>query len=129
MSTAVVTIVAGRHRHLRNQQRGLLAGNRRPEHYVVVTMDDPEALRLTAGGPLSGSGCTTHPGAISADRGLPLAAARNLGATTALAAGADTVIFLDVDCVPSPSLVQVYSTSVAAESAPALHCGVVRYLD
>ncbi len=128
MSTAVVTIVAGRHRHLRNQQRGLLSGTRLPEHYVVVAMDDPEALRLTSSGPLSGSACTIHPMEISAERGLPLAAARNLGATAALAAGADTLIFLDVDCVPSPSLVGVYSTSVAAEPVPALHCGVVRYL-
>jgi N-acetylglucosaminyl-diphospho-decaprenol L-rhamnosyltransferase len=128
VSTAVITIVSGRHRHLENQQRGLRSGTRLPEHYVVVAMDDPEALRLTASGPLSGSPCTIHPVAISVDRGLPLAAARNVGATAALAAGADTLIFLDVDCVPSPSLVQVYSTSVAAESVPALHCGVVRYL-
>ena len=128
MSTAVITIVSGRHRHLENQQRGLRSGTRLPEHYVVVAMDDPEALRLTASGPLSGSACTIHPVPIAVDRGLPLAAARNAGATAALAAGADTLIFLDVDCVPSPSLVQVYSTSVAAESVPALHCGVVRYL-
>ena len=128
MSTAVITIVSGRHRHLENQQRGLRSGTRLPEHYVVVAMDDQEALRLTASGPLSGSGCTIHPLPIAVDRGLPLAAARNAGATAALAAGADTLIFLDVDCVPSPSLVQVYSTSVAAESVPALHCGVVRYL-
>jgi N-acetylglucosaminyl-diphospho-decaprenol L-rhamnosyltransferase len=128
MSTAVITIVSGRHRHLENQQRGLRSGTRLPEHYVVVAMDDPEALRLTVRGPLSGSECTIHPLPICVDRGLPLAAARNVGATAALAAGADTLIFLDVDCVPSPSLVQVYSTSVAAESVPALHCGVVRYL-
>jgi len=128
MSTAVITIVSGRHRHLQNQQRGLRSGTRLPDHYVVVAMDDPEALRLTTSGPLSGSACTLHPLSIAVERGLPLAAARNLGAAAALAAGADTLIFLDVDCVPSPTLVQVYSTSVAAESVPSLHCGVVRYL-
>ena len=128
MSTAVITIVSGRHRHLENQQRGLLSGTVLPDQYVVVAMDDPVALRLTAGGPLAGSACAIHPLSISADRGLPLAAARNAGAAAALAAGADALIFLDVDCVPSPSLVQTYSTSVAAESVPTLHCGVVRYL-
>jgi N-acetylglucosaminyl-diphospho-decaprenol L-rhamnosyltransferase len=128
VNTAVITIVSGRHRHLENQQRGLRSGTALPDHYVVVAMDDPAALRLTASGPLSGSGCAIHPLAISVERGLPLAAARNAGATAALAAGADTLIFLDVDCVPSPSLVQAYSTSVAAESVPTLHCGVVRYL-
>jgi hypothetical protein len=128
VSTAVITIVSGRHRHLENQQRGLRSGTALPDHYVVVAMDDPEALRLTASGPLSGSGCTIHPLSIAVERGLPLAAARNAGAAAALAAGADTLIFLDVDCVPSPSLVQVYSRSIALESVPALHCGVVRYL-
>ena len=57
MSTAVITIVSGRHRHLENQQRGLLSGTVLPDQYVVVAMDDPVALRLTAGGPLAGSTC------------------------------------------------------------------------
>jgi hypothetical protein len=128
VSTAVITIVSGRHQHLLNQQRGLRSGTRLPEHYVVVAMDDSAALRLTGSGPLAGAAPTIHQMSISVGRGLPLAAARNLGATTALAAGAETLIFLDVDCVPSPSLVEMYSAAVAAEQVPALHCGVVRYL-
>src|SRR5664279_4907347 len=103
MTTAVITIVSGRHDHLRNQQRGLRAGTQRPAHYVVVAMGDPQALQLTADGPLAGSGCAIHLVRIPADDGLPLAAARNAGATAALAAGADVLIFLDVDCVPSPT--------------------------
>ena len=34
--------------------------------------------------------------------GLPLARARNIGVETALAAGAELVVLLDVDCVPGP---------------------------
>lgn len=128
MTTAVITIVTGRHDHLRNQQRGLLDGTRRPELYVVVAMDDPEALCLTADGPLAGSGCAIRLLQVPADGRLPLAAARNAGATAALAAGADILIFLDVDCVPSPSLVDTYTKAVQREAAPALQCGVVRYL-
>ena len=127
-TTAVITIVSGRHDHLRNQQRGLVAGTRLPDHYVVVAMDDPGALDQTAAGPLAGSGCHLHLVAVPVDGSLPLAAARNAGAVAALAAGADTLIFLDVDCVPSPPLVDAYTKAVAVEAVPVLHCGVVRYL-
>ena len=89
MTTAVITIVSGRHDHLRNQQRGLRSGTRLPDHYVVVAMDDPAALQVTVDGPLAGSGCAIHLVRLAADDGLPLAAARNAGATAALAAGAD----------------------------------------
>jgi GT2 family glycosyltransferase len=91
-------------------------------------MDDPEALSSTLDGPLVGSTCSIHPVTIPAGDGLPLAAARNAGAQAALAAGADALIFLDVDCVPSPTLVNTYARSVAAEAGSTLHCGVVRYL-
>jgi hypothetical protein len=37
--------------------------------------------------------------------GFPPAAARNAGAAAALAAEADVLIFRDVECVPSPPLV------------------------
>ena len=127
-TTAVITIVSGRHDHLRNQQRGLLSGTRLPDHYVVAAMDDSAALDQTAVGPLAGSGCQLHLVAVPVDGPLPLAAARNAGAVAALAAGADILIFLDVDCVPSPPLVDAYTKAVAMEVVPALHCGTVRYL-
>ena len=129
MTTAVITIVSGRHDHLLAQQRGLLLGSRRPDLYVVVAMDDAQAVALTTGGPLAGSGCCLQTHDIPVDGPLPLAAARNIGAAAALAAGADVLIFLDVDCVPAPSLVAVYDKAVRTESRPALHCGVVQYLD
>lgn len=154
MSTAVVTIVRGRRRHLFAQQRGLRLGSRPPDVSVVVGMGDPAAAASVAGGPLAGTGCTLigfdlagpppspspspgarptaggviEPDARSATDPLPLAAARNAGARAALDAGADVLIFLDVDCVPAPALVDTYAAAVAGEDGPALHCGVVHYL-
>ncbi|WP_395727433.1 glycosyltransferase family 2 protein [Nakamurella sp.] len=128
MTTAVVTIVRGRHEHLHAQQRGLRLGHRRPDLYVVVGMGDPDATAATRTGPLAGSGCTLLLRDIPGDGALPLAAARNAGAAAALAAGADILVFLDVDCVPGLSLVQTYTTAVLNEARPALHCGVVQYL-
>ena len=57
MTTAVITIVRGRHRHLFAQQRGLRLGRRRPDVYVVVGMGDPAAAAGVTGGPLAGTGC------------------------------------------------------------------------
>lgn len=129
MRTAVITIAAGRHRHLWAQQRGLALGDRRPDVYVAVAMGDPQVGPLTVDGPLAGSGGTLVRVELAADGPLPLAAARNAGAAAALATGADVLIFLDVDCVPAPSLVAAYTAAVRGESGPALHCGVVQYLD
>ena len=125
--TAVITIAAGRGVHLRNQQRALAAAAVLPDLYVLVAMDDPDAIAATEAGPLAGR-CRLLTFGIPAPDGLPLAAARNAGATAALAAGAQVLIFLDVDCLPDPNLVRAYGDVVAAHAAPALFCGTVRYL-
>lgn len=121
MRTAVITLAAGRHSHLRLQQDGLAHGRRAPDHYVVVSMADPTIQDLLA---------NRRPAAdvISlplADGRLPLAAARNAGAARALAAGADLLIFLDVDCVPGPTLLEGYTR---AAQDRVLLCGTVAYL-
>lgn len=126
--TAVITIVTGRHRHLLGQQQGIRLGSMLPDDYVVVAMDDPVALQVTEAGPLSGSSTRIHPVLLPADERMPLARARNTGARAALAAGAEILIFLDVDCVPSADLVGRYRETVTADPT-GLHCGVVRYLD
>lgn len=128
MTTAVITIVRGRHRHLFAQQRGLRLGRRRPDVYVVVGMGDPAAAAGVTGGPLAGTGCLLIGHDLVTDGPLPLAAARNAGAQAALAAGAEVLIFLDVDCVPAPTLVETYTAAVLGEDTPSLHCGVVEYL-
>ncbi|SDP38947.1 Glycosyltransferase, GT2 family [Nakamurella panacisegetis] len=128
MTVAVITIVAGRAQHLRNQQIGLARSGRLPDLYVVVAMGDAHAVDQTRCGPMAVTDCRIRTRLLDAPADLPLAAARNAGAAEALAAGADRLIFLDVDCVPSPSLIDSYARSLASPGAPALHCGVVRYL-
>lgn len=123
MRVAVVTIVHGRREHLLNQAVALASGDRVPDDYVVVAMNEPSAIDWF----------TDHrfpPTVVnleSAGSELPLAAARNLGARTAIDAGAELLVFLDVDCVATTGLVASYVE--AAEKNPhALLSGAVGYL-
>ncbi len=57
-------------------------------------------------------------------------AARNLGVATAVAAGAEHLVLLDVDCVPSGGLVARYGEllgSLDPAAGPTLLCGDVAY--
>ncbi|GAA0300301.1 glycosyltransferase [Streptomyces polychromogenes] len=119
---AVITLVAGRHRHLALQQAALSRGARPPDTYVVVTMDDPHAGALAA---RHSPAATVVPLDVPRPGRLPLAAARNAGARRALELGADVLVFLDVDCVPGPRSVARYSE---AASDGRLLCGTVAYL-
>ncbi|TQK42391.1 GT2 family glycosyltransferase [Streptomyces sp. SLBN-118] len=121
--TAVITTVAGRHSHLALQQDGLAAGHVRPEPYVVVTMDDPAAARLVARRTPTGDPVAVP--VLDPGHRLPLAAARNAGARRALTAGAEVLVFLDVDCVPGITTVARYA-SAARDGV--LLCGTVSYL-
>ncbi|MBM0125705.1 glycosyltransferase family 2 protein [Pimelobacter simplex] len=107
---AVVTIAHGRHEHLARQLRSLAACTRRPDHvldHVLVAMGDPE---LDSWHQREG----VHVESMKADPdALPLAAARNLGANAAIDRGAETIVFLDVDCLPGPDLVDGYERAVA----------------
>ncbi|MEU9420673.1 glycosyltransferase family 2 protein [Streptomyces sp. NPDC048272] len=121
MRVAVITLAAGRHSHLLLQQAGLARGTRGPDHYVIVSMADPEIAALVVD-----RSPTADVLDVSLQSGrLPLAAARNAGAARALAAGADVLVFLDVDCVPGPGLLDGYAR--AAQDG-ALLCGTVAYL-
>lgn len=124
--TAVITIVSGRHDHLQAQQHSLAIGVVNPDHYVVVAMGDPEVAAVTAT-------CPDLPAdviSVQADpRQLPLAAARNAGAAHAIDAGAELLIFLDVDCIASPQLVERYQAVAARNGmARSVMSGTVRYL-
>ncbi|MEU1328667.1 galactosyltransferase-related protein [Streptomyces sp. NPDC005865] len=121
MRTAVITPAAGRHAHLLLQQDGLARGKRRPDQYVIVSMADPDIGPLIAG---RDPAAAVVPVPLAEGR-MPLAAARNTGAAHALGAGADLLVFLDVDCVPGPTLLDGYAR--AAED-DALLCGTVTYL-
>jgi GT2 family glycosyltransferase len=123
VTVAVITIVSGRHQHLRSQTRALAQGSVRPDVHVVVAMDDPgiaEEVDL-------GDATVVHLARESG--GLPLARARNTGAATARALGAELLVFLDVDCIPAPDLITRYRD--ASDRWPAekmLFCGPVTYL-
>ena len=70
------------------------------------------------------------PGIHLRDSRMPLSAARNLGAATAVAAGAEHLVFLDVDCVPSRTLVGRYGevlVDTADGAGPRVLCGDVAY--
>ena len=122
MTTAVVTLAHGRHRHLRAQQHSLLAGSLLPSSYVVVAMDDPAVDEHLM--PALDPEVVHLPGD---PRGLPLATARNAGVRTALASGAETVVLLDVDCLAGRDLVAGYD-AVVASCPGAVWSGPVTYL-
>ena len=115
--TAVVTVVHRRGDHLARQRDTLARSSEAPDH-VVVAMDDP-ALAAT-------DWCSAAlPRSL---HGLPLAAARNLGAEVALARGADVLVFLDVDCLADVTLVEAYADVVRDEPGT-VWSGPVTYLD
>ena len=121
MRTAVITPVAGRHHHLAAQCAALERAE--PARHVVVAMGRGEAEHCRAA-----SGGTAD--VIAVDRapaGLPLARARNAGAERALAARAELLVFLDVDCLPGERLLPRYRAAARA-AGPALLCGPVTYL-
>ncbi|WP_298888759.1 galactosyltransferase-related protein [uncultured Serinicoccus sp.] len=154
MSVAVLTLAHGRHDHLRGQIAGLAGGVRRPDLHVVAAIDDPDVARVAReawdehdrpdrpdppAGP--GAGPRPAPGAatprllvveVEADpQGLPLALARNTAATTAVRHGAQTLVFLDVDCIPGPGTVETYADALAAprdDAGPLVLGGDVAYL-
>ena len=129
MISAVITIASGRHRQLRAQRASLRTGSMRPDLHVVVAIGDPAIAALLADEHVDGSLpmptiCVSVPGD---PRGLPLAGGRNAGAAHAIAAGADLLVFLDVDCVAAPDLVQRY-VNAAALRPDAVLSGPVTYL-
>jgi GT2 family glycosyltransferase len=125
MRVAVITPVAGRHQHLRLQRRGLLRSTLPVDSHVVVCMGDrgaAEAAAVQAELPTSVVDVEI-PGAQ-----LPLARARNAGANRAIESGAQLLVFLDVDCIPAPGMVQRYVDCAAEDRSPRLLCGPVAYL-
>jgi hypothetical protein len=119
--TGLITIVAGRHAHLRRQQAGIAAGTTQPDIRIVVAMYAAEAQRHRALCGRTAEVVTLR----CRDARLPLARARNAGAQRAIAASAEMLVFLDVDCIPSPALLERYA-EVAADDA--VLCGTVGYL-
>lgn len=96
----------------------------RADDYLVVAIDDTVLERWHPGPPE----VTVVP-FVGGSRDLPVAAARNAGAAEALRRGADLLVFLDVDCLPSPDLIASYVKAAAHdEHGSSLLCGAVAYL-
>ena len=115
---ATVTIVHGRHTHLRRQQESLARGSRVPDAVVVVAMGDPDL-------PVPADAHVVH---LPADPdALPLAAARNAGARAALDLGCEVLVFLDVDCLAGRDLVTAYADTAGAHQ-DTVWSGPVTYL-
>ncbi|MET0325504.1 MAG: glycosyltransferase [Ilumatobacteraceae bacterium] len=122
MTIAVVIIAAGRRPHLERTLRGLEQQTHRPDDVVVVDMRPDDSLADAVRPParwVPFVGAPHDPGGA-----LPLAAARNHGAASTVA---DELVFLDVDCMPAPTLVERYA-AVLDHHPTALACGPVRYL-
>ncbi|GAB77867.1 Glycosyltransferase, GT2 family [Austwickia chelonae] len=134
---AVITLVSGRHEHLRRQIAGLLAGTHLPEHHILVAIDDPTVPDTAATATLGSDTATLHPTIVHIPRDdtgrLPLAAARNTGARRARDTGCTDAIFLDVDCIPSTELVARYAHALHQDPdentpRPTIWAGPVTYL-
>ncbi|MCJ2015128.1 glycosyltransferase family 2 protein [Methylobacterium sp. J-076] len=114
--TSVLTLVRGRADRLRNLMVGLARQTVRPREMVIAWMQPEPASGLPD------PGCPVRHIHVPGEA-LPLAAARNRAAE---AAGGDCLVFLDVDCIPSPTLVAAYARAAATERG--LFLGEVLYL-
>ena len=115
-STSVLTLAKGRAEHLANVVLGLARQTVPPAELVVGVMQDADYDLPETGFPIRQL-------RIAADHDLPLAAARN---RVAAEARGDVLAFVDVDCIPAPTLVADY----ARHARPGAGCmmGEVMYL-
>lgn len=115
--TAVVSLCSTpRVAHLHNQLAALHA--KQNVVRIVVWIGDDEPPELDAERVVR-----VAPGR----QGLRLAAGRNAGATAAIQAGADLIVFLDADCVPGERLIERYIAASITDPGAVL-CGPVTYL-
>lgn len=124
---AVVTIVRGRHDHLRRQLSAIAAFDPQPMLHIVVAMGDPGLPGILSAAP----GAPAHLVDLPMGEKLPLSAARNRGVLEAGDRGARAVVLLDVDCIPERSMMLDYAqvlTKLGQTRGPAVASGRVRYL-
>ncbi|MBK61683.1 MAG: glycosyl transferase [Altererythrobacter sp.] len=115
MTISVCTLAHGRQDHLANLVRGLNHSTRPPCELVVAVMQSTR-YELPA---------TSFPvrQIILGNRGICLAEARNVAAENAKGR---LLVFLDVDCIPSPCLLEDYAAAAAAHDG--VFMGEVGYL-
>jgi hypothetical protein len=105
MRTALVTTVRREHDELVDQVGGLSLGSTVPDFHVVIALAD----RAVTQGRLpitSDRWETLVDGLPTVKQQLPTARALDLGATTAIHAGAELLIFLEAAAIPGPHLIE-----------------------
>ncbi|UKT64687.1 glycosyltransferase family 2 protein [Pedobacter mucosus] len=103
---SIVTIVKGRRKQLANLLESIKASTILPYDIQVVCMDNLEGIETP-----DGLNVSIH--LTKESHKLPLAAARNLGITATKTAD---IIFIDVDCIVSPTLFTSLMMSLQAEN-------------
>jgi GT2 family glycosyltransferase len=114
-SVSVVTLAKGRPDHLRNMVYGLSRQAKGPVELVIAVMQHETYDLPTASFPIRQI--------MIAGEELPLASARNAAVN---AATGQSLVFLDMDCIPSPTLVSDYA--FALTELDGLLMGEVQYL-
>lgn len=102
MTISVCTLAHGRDAHLTNLVHGLNRSNSPPCELIVAVMQDSRYELPATSFPIRQ--------VMLGSSGICLAKARNLAAQSARS---DLLVFLDVDCIPSPSLLEDYATASA----------------
>lgn len=114
---SVCTLYSRRTSHLQNLVQGLIQSNIYPAELVVICMNDslPE---------LPATPFKIKSSVINSPHKLPLAQARTKAASIA---GGEFLIFLDIDCIPHPDLVETFTYHLEQEDA--VYQGSIRYLN
>ncbi len=108
---AVLSMAKGRHDHLLAQVDGLSVGSLAPMLHCVVSMGDRDLTRGRL--PLGTDRWRTVVQPVPSDRrALPLAAARNAAARTAVEEGAEVLVFLGGDVIPGSRTLERYAEAV-----------------
>lgn len=115
MTLSVCTLGRGRDAHLVNLVEGLNRQTLRPAELIVAVMQDEAYVLPDADFPVRQ--------VVLGGGGIPLAAARNAAAR---AVTGDRIAFLDIDCIPDPTLVEDYARLLG--DTDALLMGEVLYL-
>ena len=115
MKISVCTLAHGREDHLANLVRGLNQSRRPPCELVIAVLQEQRYSLPASSFPIRQI--------VMGDRGIPLALGRNAAANEARS---DLLVFLDVDCIPHPTLIDDYGK--LAENHDGILMGEVGYL-
>ena len=113
---SICTLAQGREAHLANLIEGLSRSTRQPLELVIAVMQDEEYDVPETRFPIRQI--------VVGQNGLTLSEARNLAARGATG---DWLVFLDVDCIPAPGLLEDYAAALGSGAGGVL-MGEVAYL-